>query len=42
MIHFLMQEPFMVEKIEESEKLARYLVEDNYDDYVELNYSRNI
>ena len=28
--------------VKESEVLARYMVEDNYEDYVDLNYNRSI
>jgi hypothetical protein len=32
----------MLRNVKESEKLARYLVEDNYEDHIELNYNRKI
>ena len=40
--HYLLQEPFLVGNVALAEKLARYLVEDNYEDHLELNYSRRL
>ena len=39
---YLLQEPFLMESILESEKLARYLVEDNRNEKVDLDYDRAI